>query len=78
MVFAPVYYFRDIMFECCLFPDFFFFFCNYFARCCVEKTDIFVIAYACLSGDLKEKISSSFESSLKKKFPYQQGKSVGI
>ena len=73
MVSAPAYYLKDPKFKWCLFPDFF---GNYFATFCFEKTDMFLTAYACLSGDLKDKISSSFESSLKKKFPYQQGMSV--
>ena len=43
----------------------------------VLKVD-FSIASLGLSGDLKDKISTSFESSLKKKFPYKQGMSVSM
>ena len=76
MVSAPAYYFKILCLnDVC---SQIFFFVIILQDVVFEKTDIFVIAYACLSGDLKDKISSSFESSLKKKFPYQQGKSVGI
>ena len=73
MVSVPAYYFKDTKFEWYLFPFF-----VIILQHVVLKVDIFAIAYADLSGDLKDKISTSFESSLKKKFPYQQGMSFGI
>ena len=74
MVSAPAYYFKDPNTEWYLFR----FFLVIILQHVVLKVDMLAIAYAGLSGDLKDNISTFFKSSLKKKFPYQQGKSVCI